>query len=214
VLWTGVLAFFGILTGVSLYLAVEGQASCGCFGKVEVSPWWTLALDVGILAILLVSRPRDQGTARALTGWRREFLRTAGAALGFVVVLGGGFLLLNENPQAALAQMRGEPLTVEPAVTDIGSAIRGTRQAFPVELRNHADHPIRVVGGTTSCSCITTTDLPLVIPPGENRTLQVTITFKGSAGRFQHHFQLFTDQQQQFAVVAGFTGRVLDPPAQ
>ena len=36
--WMTTLAFFGILAAVSLYLALEGQQSCGCFGRVTVSP--------------------------------------------------------------------------------------------------------------------------------------------------------------------------------
>jgi len=49
--------------------ALATAASCACFGKVEVSPWYTLILDVWALAALLVFPPgreawlsRDGGT--------------------------------------------------------------------------------------------------------------------------------------------------------
>jgi hypothetical protein len=38
--WThrGALACFAVFTAVSLYKALSGDASCGCFGRVEVNP--------------------------------------------------------------------------------------------------------------------------------------------------------------------------------
>jgi hypothetical protein len=49
-------AFFTILT---LYKAVKGQTSCGCFGTVEVDPWITLfAIDIPIFLLLIIFWPR------------------------------------------------------------------------------------------------------------------------------------------------------------
>lgn len=46
-------AFLPILVGD---LAL-GASSCGCFGAVEVNPWWTLTMDAGLLlAVLLLGR--------------------------------------------------------------------------------------------------------------------------------------------------------------
>jgi thiol-disulfide isomerase/thioredoxin len=36
----------------SLYLALSGTTSCGCFGQVHVNPWWAFTLD-GVLVLLL-----------------------------------------------------------------------------------------------------------------------------------------------------------------
>ena len=40
------LSFFGVLASVSLYLAFLGESSCGCFGRVQVNPWFSFAIDV------------------------------------------------------------------------------------------------------------------------------------------------------------------------
>lgn len=37
---------FAMFAIYNLLLLVEGQRSCGCFGNLEVSPWFTLGLDV------------------------------------------------------------------------------------------------------------------------------------------------------------------------
>lgn len=54
--WAALITFsgFGLIT---LYQAVAGYESCGCFGKLKVSPWYTLILDMAALAGLLWSRP-------------------------------------------------------------------------------------------------------------------------------------------------------------
>ena len=43
---------FGALACVSLDKVISGSPSCGCFGRVTVSPWLTLAYDVLAVAAL------------------------------------------------------------------------------------------------------------------------------------------------------------------
>ncbi len=55
--WIATACFF-VFIGVTFYKGLTGQASCGCFGAIQVNPWYTLVLDVLVLAALLVFRPR------------------------------------------------------------------------------------------------------------------------------------------------------------
>ena len=59
--WTrrAAIALFALFAAVSLYKALTGHASCGCFGRVEVNPWWTFGLDVGIVSVLWRWRPEN-----------------------------------------------------------------------------------------------------------------------------------------------------------
>ena len=57
--WWTAGAAFGLFSVVTLYKGVSGELSCGCFGRVEISPWYTLILDIGLLAALIVFRPRS-----------------------------------------------------------------------------------------------------------------------------------------------------------
>ena len=53
------LATIGLFTtfaGVSLYKALLGEASCGCFGAAQVNPWFTATLDIAIVVALLCCR--------------------------------------------------------------------------------------------------------------------------------------------------------------
>lgn len=52
--WLALCLFTSFAT-YSFYLAVVGAASCGCFGPVEVHPWWAFWLDVAVVLGLLIS---------------------------------------------------------------------------------------------------------------------------------------------------------------
>ena len=58
--WVTALLCFGGFACVSLYKALSGEASCGCFGKVSVNPWYTLMLDTAAVAALLCWRPNGK----------------------------------------------------------------------------------------------------------------------------------------------------------
>ena len=50
-----VIAVFTTFAGYSFYLAMDGAASCGCFGSLHVNPWWAFGLDLVVVSGLLVS---------------------------------------------------------------------------------------------------------------------------------------------------------------
>ncbi len=212
--WTVTLVFFGILASASLYLALAGQTSCGCFGRVAVNPWITFAIDVSAVAALLLCRPRQSHVPQGdFARWVPGLVKTGVGAAAFFLLIAGGFLLAFDNPADALARLRGESLTVDPSVSEVGEAVVGTRRPFTVRLVNHTDRPIRVVGGTATCGCIATNDLPIIVPPHDAQPIEVQMTFRGGAGRFQHRFVLYTDDEQQRTVVARFAGHVVEPSA-
>ena len=115
-LWSrrAALATFAVFACFTLYKAVTGAASCGCFGQFQVNPWVTLALDIIVVAALYQSlragkmhndpiKP-PQGirwrvafliigilAATSLTLWR---MPTASAAAEGIVVANGGLMVL------------------------------------------------------------------------------------------------------------------------
>ncbi|MCA9216116.1 MAG: hypothetical protein KDB27_23775 [Planctomycetales bacterium] len=54
--WTAVTLCFTIFTGVTIARGFQGAASCGCFGKVMISPWLTAAFDIAVLSALIALR--------------------------------------------------------------------------------------------------------------------------------------------------------------
>lgn len=97
-------------------------------------------------------------------------------------------------------------------MTDMGSDVAGQSRWFTVDLYNHTNNIIKIVGGTANCSCLATEDLPVAIPPGESRSVTVLGAFKGSPGMFQHEFYFFyTDEDEgQKQVLARFKGQIIN----
>lgn len=212
--WFFVVAFFFVVAGFSLYLGLMGQSSCGCFGRIHVSPWNAFMLDVGCLVTLGMFRPtfrRDEGENRGAARPLREALTIAGGASAILAVCLGGVLLAAGNrPGDFLARVRGERISVDPPVTDMGSDVAGQTRRFSVRLHNHTDRPVKIVGGTANCSCLATGDLPVSIPSGESKPVEVVAAFKGSTGLFQHEFYFYTDEERQRHVLARFKGQIIE----
>lgn len=204
------LLFFTGLAAVSFSLGLEGESSCGCFGRIQVNPWLTFAVDmVAIAALAFLQRPRDPASDSRLP--RRALMILAGSS-GLLALMIGGFLLTSSDPWSTLAEWRGESLAVEPAISEVGTGIPGDSRDVVVRLVNRTAHPVHWIGGTTTCACVATDDLPLTLSPGESRAIQVRIRFKGSKGRFRHRFLLYTDDDDQQVVVARLSGRVEEAP--
>jgi len=81
--WAVATTCFVGFCGVTLYKGVTGEASCGCFGRIRVNPWYTLLLDVSVVILLLLFRP-DLRPARRVWFPRLRF------ALATVLALAGG----------------------------------------------------------------------------------------------------------------------------
>lgn len=213
--WFLAVAFFLVVAGISLYLGLMGQSSCGCFGRIRVSPWNAFALDVACVAVLGLCWPSFRRAGKentTATLWLREAITiTCGTGVILAVCLGGVLMAGGSRPGDLLARMRGERISVEPPVTDMGSDVAGQKRRFTVRLHNHMDYTVRIVGGTTSCACIVSADLPVSIPPGGSVPVTISGGFKGTPGLFQQEFVFYTDDKEQHSVVARFEGRIVSP---
>lgn len=92
--WRFALACFTCFAGVSLFKALSGEASCGCFGRVAVNPWYTFTLDMAAVAALLYWRPNKGGGAVAREArclpWRLSGLASASMLLGIPLAVAMG----------------------------------------------------------------------------------------------------------------------------
>ena len=191
--WLAAIGTFLTFSVVSGYLGWMGVASCGCFGAIQASPWHAFVVDLTAVTMLAVARPAgtEQPQSRPL-----------------VVVVGGMLLILITtiaigsaiygSPQAAFAYLRGEPIAVMPTHLDVGSGASGTVLQSRVEVKNWSDRTVRVVGGTSDCSCVTHRDLPVSISPGESRWVTVELRVpRSDPGRLTKRAELFTDHERQ-----------------
>ena len=84
--WRVSLAVFFGFAAASFSKGLMGDASCGCFGRVPVSPWWTLTMDMVAVAALARWPPAKSerlGNGRAhATG----LVRTGHVVTAFLVI--------------------------------------------------------------------------------------------------------------------------------
>jgi hypothetical protein len=199
--WLAAVLTFAAFAVVSGYLGVIGQATCGCFGVIQASPWAAFAVDVTALALLGVGRPPLASRAEVV-----GVAKWAGAVAVLLVVVAAAGVLTFGSAEAALARLRNEPLQVSPAVLEFGSGKPGQFLTTDVTITNHSSAPVRLIGGTSDCSCLTTHDLPRTIPPGEATTFTIKLRVpRDTVGQMNRTVEIFTDCpiHQTIRLVAG-----------
>jgi hypothetical protein len=134
----------------------------------------------------------------------------AGSAALLLTLTGVGSWVYG-SPQAVLARLRGESLTISKDYIDFGSGSAGQVIDRTVEVRNWSDQSVRLIGGTSDCTCVTTADLPLTIPPGEARPVTVRLkVLAAKLGALTRTAELWTDQDEQRTIRLGVGCRVVE----
>jgi hypothetical protein len=203
--WFAGIGLFGTLATVSGYLGLIGQTSCGCFGRVDVSPWVSLALDAVCVAALLAVRPRRTA---ALPLPAATLVGRAGAVAAALALI---FAFTTPSAARWLARIQGDELVVENTSMDAGGERSVNFHRAAVEIRNVGDRDVRIVGGTANCSCVTTQDLPVVVPAGGSTVLHIKVNHSGQ-GYYKHSFELLTDSKDQPRIQGDLVGRAEAAP--
>ena len=192
--WLVAIATFLGFAGVSGYFGAVGVASCGCLGAIKTSPWVAFGIDLTALTLLAVGRPGWRpGAGAELRRSARTGLRWAGGVAVILAVLTAAATLLAGSPRHALARLRGETVTAD-GYLDFGAGPAGGLVTQTATLQNWTDQPVRVVGGTSDCSCTTTEDLPVTLPPGGEAAVRIRMTIPAaSRGQLTRTVELWTD---------------------
>jgi hypothetical protein len=77
-------------------------------------------------------------------------------------------------------------------------------------LTNVSNKDINVIGAKTSCFCVATDDLPMMIPPQSKRPIKVKINPRTETGKFRETVHLFTDYGAQHVVTLNLSAVALD----
>jgi hypothetical protein len=83
----------------AFYLGLSGKASCGCFGKVQVAPWWTFGIDAALVVLLSVWKPmRVRGDLELASGYVAFSARAFIVIIALFAVIGIPALLIGVRP--------------------------------------------------------------------------------------------------------------------
>jgi hypothetical protein len=196
--WAAAFSTFLTFAAVSGYLGWIGQATCGCFGVIKASPWAAFVTDATALTLLAIGHPgslfRQQTAIGAEVRSRSGFASILVGAILLVAGVAATASAWYGSPTAALARLRGEPLTLQAGYLELGEGEPGEVLQAQVAVRNWTDQPVHVVGGTSDCSCVTTDDLPVVIPAGGSAELTVRLKIpQATTGKLTRKTVLWTD---------------------
>jgi len=165
--------------------------ACECFGAWAVHPAITTVLDAAVLALLAWTRPRD------FTGQLRRELQISpqvGNRLSFAVVVLAGICLRQYTFEASRL------IAPHPLVQELPPGRVGTPVTGHVRLANNSDSPVTVVGGGTSCRCLTLTGLPVAIPANTAVDLRVKLSRPDKPGRISQRIVYYLDAPEQYTV--------------
>lgn len=180
---------FAVFFVVSLTKCVQGDACCGCFGMVEVSPWVTAVFNALAVLLLMITRPVEPVRSAALW-WVGSTVILAAAGL-----VASGILyvrmpdLVDDAPPAhhsAIPEQTDEPtgqsVAPEPTIDavqpllhiDLGYVPLSSTHDVTYRFVNDADEPITITRYRSECICTTVTDqLPLMVSAGEAKAIHV-----------------------------------------
>ncbi|MEX2119601.1 MAG: MauE/DoxX family redox-associated membrane protein [Pirellulales bacterium] len=91
---------FVAFAGFSLAKGLAGRTSCGCFGNLEVSPWWSLSLNVALVAALMRCHAERPSTWD-FSPRRRLLLMSVAACISIGVPAA---MAMSRNPPATLTE--------------------------------------------------------------------------------------------------------------
>lgn len=193
--WGAALITFCAFAVVSGYLGLVGVASCGCLGAVHTNPWWVFGVDVSAAVLLVATRSTQEATKPLLTiSAFRWVVGTLIVAFGFVLIgswYAGSILALQDA-------LRGALISVLNPHVDFGSGRTGDQLSATVRVRNRTDRVVRIIGGSSDCSCSTLDELPVTIPPHGMIEVGVRLVVpQGKSGQFTRRVFLQTDHAEQ-----------------
>lgn len=215
--WLVTIGAFCLFAGFSVYSGWIGEASCGCFGTVKVSPWWTFGFDVAAISLMVWKRPEN--TLRSILkdpAGTRAMRNALSGALGVSVLLSISLALaygIFGSPAAALAYMRGEKATLSPLHLDIGAEKQGTFKPTTITITNWTEKPMRVVGGSRDCTISAASKLPLIIPPRQSIQVPILVHFPKAHGYFTRTGMLLLEEDGLRQAFFQFAGRSLGDPS-
>ncbi len=195
--WLAALGTFTAFALVSGYFGIIGVASCGCFGSVKASPWTAFAVDLAAITLLLLARPRQLPSLLTATS-RRGVLQGAGVASILAVVLATVAMIGYGSIGAAVATLRGEKIGLSTSYLQFEDGHVGDSLTAEINITNYSSQSLRIVGGTSDCSCTTTRDLPITIPPGESKPVTIVLKVpQTKSGQLTRKAILWTDNPEQ-----------------
>jgi hypothetical protein len=182
----------------------------GQLGDFQI-PTWTLPAYNLVAVVLFGLIAAKSGEATSAKAWLR--LPDLGTQFGVGVGLFLGLFMLSTSQGQQYWRTGASANEVILQVGELPELVPGESYETIVTLYNRLSKPIRVVGGGTSCTCVTLENIPLEIPANSRRELAVRFQV-GAHLRGQKEFTsslvYHLEGGQQFLVRGVVSGAILN----
>ncbi len=163
--WAVAVACFALFAGVSLFKGLSGAATCGCFGRVPVNPWWTLILDAAAVSALLFARPVRAASFNAPTRTYRRVYLCSFVAASTTLAVATGVTIRPKSIQ----------LEVDKQYLDFGEVWAQSDFKWRLPVHNNSSRAITLDWVRVSCKCAQVSPRSFTIGPGETTDIQLTM---------------------------------------
>ena len=141
----------------------------------------------------------------------RSALRTTGVTVALTILFAGlalGYARYRfGSVSASLAYLRSEQLLIDQAnKATTGEA--GGQVQISYDLTNWTDHPVRLLGSSTSCTCTILDGLPMTLAASETKAVVATIVLDKAETRLAGSILVFTDDRRTPEIRLAYTVRV------
>ncbi len=150
----------------------------------------------------------------AITLARSWLFRTALGAFVFFGLFSALATARFGSPALGLAYLKGVRLVMQPSVVDLGTGRDGEERHLSFRVINLERQPVKLIGSRTTCGCVATKGIPVQIPGGGSRLVEVDVRINSreDAG-FEQALAFFTDLPEQRTVEASIIAQVANSSA-
>jgi hypothetical protein len=142
---------------------------------------------------------------------RRTLPVAAGIAAVVAACAGWAFLRFGSLRDAWL-YAGGARVVIDRSALALPTGKVGDTQTAEFRLRNLTSRPVKVLGATVSCDCVTTEGLPAEVAAGGSLRLRSSVHLDGRVtGPFQQSVTYYTDHPAAPSLRAVIQGNVLAP---
>lgn len=205
--WLTAMCFFGILAFTSFFMVWIELPTCSCLGAYSVPPKWIFGFDLIILYLLATFKPNKIESL----GQKSNILSVVSVGVCFFILFHGILSIPAAWAIQSKTDLREEYLEINPPWVDLGEAPWRTARTFTVQINNKSTEPINIIGGMNDCAISTLKNLPITIPPGQSKHIEIEASFRGQPGTSRRQYHLYTDFGKQKIVVAGYSWKISAP---
>jgi hypothetical protein len=203
--WMICAALFVGFAIVSTLLIIMGQTTCGCFGVVHTSPWFSLGLDLAVLLFITRYRPVNLSVNTLKTLFTSNI---AFVAVGVIAIFVVGSAMTSLFTSTKLNESFNDEIVCLSDAIWVGEQAEGKSVNKSVQFNNLTSSPIRIIGGHGGHGDDLVSALPVIVDANSSSTVPIKVRIKGSPGIFSRRIVFYTTSERNWQVVVRINGRV------